>query len=111
LNLEVQPPGWTFNVPPKIFIPCPGYQNVSGLDIYYYDNVMMDWYLANDANQPDIVQPEAEHWMVQGSRDNSQPYAVGLKVKHFSATQAGTPSKGGDSSSGGGCFIAAAGTD
>jgi hypothetical protein len=111
LNLEVQPPDWTFNVPPKIFIPCPGYQNVSGLDVYYYDDVTMDWYLANDADQPDIVQPEAEQWMVQGSRDNSESYAVGLKVKHFSGTQAVAPPRSGDSSSGGGCFVASAAAD
>ena len=82
---------------------------MSGLDIYYYEDGN-GWILANDANDPDTVQPGAEDWMLEGSRDNSKPYALGLKVKHFSGAQAGTASTSSSSGGGGGggCFIATA---
>jgi hypothetical protein len=110
LNLEVQPtqlPGWTFSTPVKIFIPCPTYSDVSGLNIYYWDGV--NWLLANDADDANTVQPDAESWMVEGSRDNTEPYAIGVELYHFSGVQAGTTSTSTSSSSGGGggggCFI------
>ena len=55
LHLETLPLGATFYTPVKVFIPCPGYANVSGLDIYYYDDVRMYWFLANDADDPGTV--------------------------------------------------------
>jgi hypothetical protein len=120
LNLETYPSGVTFNTPVKVFIPCPGYSDVSDLDIYYYDDVRMDWYLANDADDPDTVQPDGEGWMVLGSRVNhnhldnphSDTSAIEIQVYHFSGMQAASSSdsKPGSSSSsgggGGGCFVA-----
>ena len=111
LNLETYPSGVTFNTPAKVFIPCPGYSNVSGLDIYYYDDVKMDWYLANDANDPDRVQPDAADWMVPGSRinhNNGDPSSIEIQVYHFSGMQAATTSgslRSSSGSGGGGCFI------
>jgi hypothetical protein len=58
------------------------------------------------------VQPGAESWMVEGSRDNTKTYAVGVELYHFSGVQAGTSSSSSGSSGGGGggggCFIASA---
>lgn len=121
LNLETYPLGVTFNTPVKVFIPCPGYSNVSNLDIYYYDDVKMDWYLANDANNPQTVQPDAEDWMVPGSRVNhnhlndplSDTSTIEIQVYHFSGMQAADSSNSSSTSTGssgggggGGCFVA-----
>jgi predicted phosphodiesterase len=114
LNLETQPSGITFNTPVKIFIPCPGYSDVSDLDIFYYDDVRKDWYLANDADTPDMVQPDAIDWMVERSRYNhnysedpsNDPSTIEIQVKHFSGTQAAARTTSSSSSGGGGCFIA-----
>ena len=125
LNLETYPTGVTFDTPVKVFIPCPGYSDVSGLDIYYYDDVKMDWYLANDASDPQTVQPDAEGWMVPGSRVNhnhlddpvSDTSTIEIQVYHFSGMQAASSSGSSSSSSrsssgggggGGGCFVATA---
>ena len=116
--LNLQPSGIYFNPPVKIFIPCPGYQNVSNLNVYYYDDDTSEWYLANDASDPYRVQPNAVGWMVPGSRvnhNNGDPSSIEIQVYHFSGAQAGTTSGGGSSSSssfdigaGGGCFISTA---
>jgi len=113
LNLETYPTGVTFNTPVKVFIPCPDYANVSGLDIYYYDDVRMYWYLANDAKDPGTVQPDAVGWMVPGSRvnhNNGNPSSIEIQVYHFSGMQAASSSSSSSvsRSGGGGCFIATA---
>ena len=113
LNLE--PDGVSFSPDVKIFIPCPGQRDVRVLDIYFYDG--MNWVLANDADDPDTVQPLAMGWMVGGSRedDNSTfPATIALRVLHFSGVQAGlSPSSTSPptptSSGGGGCFISTGG--
>ena len=110
--LNLQPSGTYFNPPVKIFIPCPGYTNVKNLNVYYYDDDTLRWYLANDADDPDMVQPNAVGWMVPGSRvnhNNVNPSTIEIEVYHFSGAQAGTISvsssfEGGGGSSGG-CFI------
>jgi len=115
LHLETLPSGVTFNPPVKILIPCPGYANVNNVDLYYYDDIKMDWYLANDADDPDTVQPDASDWMVERSRRNhnfsddpaNDPSTIEIQVKHFSGVQAGTTSQD-SNSEGGGCFIATA---
>jgi hypothetical protein len=53
LNLQPSPSGYFFN-PVKIFVPCPDYSDVSGLDIYYYNG--SNWALADYT------------WMVAGTR-------------------------------------------
>jgi uncharacterized membrane protein YgcG len=123
LNLETYPSGMTFNTPVKVFIPCPTYSSVNSLDIYYYDDVRMDWYLANDADDPHTVQPDAVGWMVPGSRvnhNNGDPSTIQIQVYHFSGIQAASSSSSSSSSTsgssgssgggggGGGCFVATA---
>ena len=106
--MNLQPSGVPFNPPVKIFIPCPGYPDVSGLNVYYYEDVNMDWLLANDADDPGVVQPGAQGWMVPNSRvDHNQgnPSTIEIQVEHFSGTQAGTLSSASVSRGGGGCFI------
>lgn len=92
LNLQPSPVP-PFATPMKIFIPCPGCSDVSRLDIYYYDGA--NWFLANDADAPDIVQPDAVGWMVPNSREDdntSTPPTIAIRVVHFSGVQAGIPS-------------------
>jgi hypothetical protein len=118
--LNLQPSGTYFNPPVKIFIPCLGYSDVSNLNVYYYDDDDSEWYLANDADDPYTVQQYAVGWMVPGSRvnhNNGDPSTIEIQVYHFSGVQAGSTSGGSstffsssDSGSGGGCFIATAGS-
>jgi len=112
--LNLQPSGTYFNPPVKIFIPCPGYRDVSNLNVYYYDDSTLEWHLANDAEDPFMVQPDAVGWMLPGSRvnhNNGNPSTIEIQVYHFSGAQAGSISGGGSSSSSGGsgssggCFI------
>jgi hypothetical protein len=116
--LNLQPSGTYFNPPVKIFVPCPGYTNVSNLNVYYYDDDTSEWYLANGADDPYRVQPDAVGWMVPGSRvnhNNGDPSTIEIQAYHFSAAQAGSTSGGGstffsssNSGSSGGCFVATA---
>ena len=115
--LNLLPPT-VFPSPVTLTIPCPGYKEVSGLSVYYYDG--QEWWLASDA--AGNVTPEGVGWMVPGSRvnhneDQNGPAYVQIQVYHFSAAAAGTsevstPSHSvatSGSSSGfgsGGCFIA-----
>ena len=113
--LNLQPSGTYFNPPVKIFIPCPGYADVSNLNVYYYDDVTLEWHLASDADDPYRVQQDAVGWMVTGSRvnhNNGNPSTIEIQVYHFSGVQAGTTSATSSSSistesssGGGGCFI------
>jgi hypothetical protein len=109
--LNLQPSPSTFGTPVKIFIPCPGYANVSNLNIYYYNG--FDWVLANDSSEPDDVQPDAAGWMEPGARvnhNNGNPSTIEIQVYHFSGAQAGSTSGDGSGSfdigAGGGCFVA-----
>jgi hypothetical protein len=110
MNLQ---PSTVFNTPVKIFIPSPGYTDVSTLSIYMYDGI--NWRQACDA--AGNVLPDAVGWMVPGSRINHNdrtPAVIEIQVYHFSAVQAGTvqitinnpPNPGGSGS--GSCFIATA---
>jgi hypothetical protein len=118
LPMNLQPPT-VFNSPVKIFVPCPGYADVSGLSIYLYDGT--DWLLACEANGN--VQPGGENWMVRGSRVNNNngfPSTIEIQIYHFSGVQAGLPAAAGgggsddgggggsdDGGGDGGCFITA----
>ena len=120
LNLE--PSGTHFSPPVLLLIPCPGYSDVSRLDVYYYDDNRAEWFLAHDAeDDPDVVQPDAVGWLVPGSRVNhnsGNPSTIEIRVNHFSGVQAAAAAGsqavvgGGDSGvapagggGGGGCFI------
>ena len=115
MNLE--PTNWSFDVPVKVYIPCPGYVDVSELCIYFYSGT--SWVYACDA--AGNVQPAAERWMVRDSRknnNNGDPSTIEIQVYHFSGVQASAsapptpftepsadPTSGGG---GGGCFISTA---
>ncbi len=104
--LNLQPPT-VFDVPPRIFIPCPGYTDVSGLSVYYYNG--SNWMRASDA--AGNVMTGGDGWMVPGSRVNhneTDPATIEIQVYHFSGAQAGTFSAAGGGGGGGGCFITAA---
>jgi len=117
--VNLQPPT-VFNTPVKIFIPCPGYVDVSGLSVYFYNGT--GWILACDATGN--VQAGGEHWMVPGSRINhnsNEPSTIEIQVYHFSGVQAASTSPppspappdpegggAGGGGGGGGCFIATA---
>jgi hypothetical protein len=116
--LNLQPSGTHFSPPVTLLIPCPGYSDVSRLDLYYYDDTRGQWFLAHDPNHPGIVQPEAVGWLVPGSRVNhnsGNPSTIEIQVYHFSGVQAGTiasasaSSGGAGGGGGGGCFISALG--
>jgi hypothetical protein len=117
VSMNLQPPT-VFTRPVKIFIPCPGQNDVRDLSIFHYNGI--DWVLACDANGN--VQPDGEGWMVPGSREdhnNGNPPGIEIEVFHFTGIQAGLPessgggtsnSDGGGSPSGGGgssggCFM------
>jgi hypothetical protein len=108
--MNLQPPT-VFNIPVKLFIPCPEHKDVSELSVYYYNGI--DWALACDASGS--VQAGGEGWMVPNSRanhNNGSPSTIEIQVYHFSGAQAGSPttpaSTGGVVGGGGGCFIATA---
>jgi hypothetical protein len=111
VTLNLLPPT-VFNQPVTISIPCPGVADTSTLNIYYYTGET--WILACDS--AGNIQPDAENWMVDGSRQNLSE-KIKIQVYHFSGVQAAPVlsfdgSDSGDSSSGsssgGGCFIATA---
>jgi hypothetical protein len=112
IPMNLQPPT-VFDVPVRIFMPCPGYTDVSRLSVYYYNG--SNWVRAADA--AGNVLTGADGWMVPGSRVNhneTDPATIEIQVYHFSGAQAGTFSAGGGGGSGGGggggsiCFITAA---
>ena len=111
LNLQPSPTS-DFYSPVKISIPCPGYSDVSNLDLYYYNG--RNWVLANDGDDPGTILPDADGWMVPGSRVNHSggtPSTIEIQVYHFSGVEAADTSSSnssGGGGGGGGCFIATA---
>ena len=108
--MNLQPPT-VFCTPAKIFIPCPGYTDVSKLRVHLYNGIQ--WIPACD--QQGNVQPDGEGWMVPGSRVNhndGSPSTIEIQVYHFSGASAarsgGGIGGGGGGGGGGGCFIATA---
>lgn len=103
-----------FTTPVKIFIPCPGWADVSELSVYFYNGA--SWVMA--CNAEGQVQPDGEAWMVPDSRVNhneDDPATIEIKVYYFSVgVQAGKELprnligdnvSPGSSGGGGGCFI------
>ena len=106
MPVNLMPPA-VFDTPVMILIPCPGFDDVGGLSVYYWDG--NSWVLAMDA--AGIVQPGGQGLVVPGSRVNhndTDPPTIEIRVYHFSGFQAGTFSGGGAGGGGGGCFITAA---
>jgi uncharacterized repeat protein (TIGR02543 family) len=102
--MNLQPPT-VFITPVKIFIPCPGVEDVSSLGVYFYNGTESVLACGVDGN----VQPDAAGWMVPGSRvnhSNGNPSTIEIKIYHFSAAQAGTEYSSYEASLFlGGCFI------
>ena len=102
-------PDMVFPIPVTLLIPCPGYDDPSGLEIYYFDG--RDWWPACDSNGN--VAPEGEGWMVPGSRVNHKQTSTGpayieIQVNHFSAaaaTASSPPASVSAEGGSGGCFI------
>ena len=91
VGMNLQPPA-VFATPVKLFIPCPGYEDVSSLSVLLYNGT--EWVLACDSNGN--VMPDGEGWMVPGSRANhnflddpsNDPSTIEILVYHFSGAQA-----------------------
>jgi hypothetical protein len=105
LNLQ---PHTVFETPVKIFIPCPGWSDVSSLSVYVFKDD--NWALACDADGQMLS--GGDGWMVPGSRvnhNNGSPSTIEIQVYRFSGAQATSStsdvSSDGSSSGGGGCFI------
>jgi hypothetical protein len=80
-------PHTVFRTPVKIFIPCPGYSDVSDLYVMFYNGE--EWVAA--CNENGEILSGGEGWMVPGSRINHNhgaPSTIEVKVYHFSAVQA-----------------------
>ncbi|MBN1830573.1 MAG: hypothetical protein JW896_00520, partial [Deltaproteobacteria bacterium] len=87
IPLILQPHAAVFSTPVRIFIPCPGYSDVSGLYVMFYNGE--EWVGACDMNGE--ILPGGEGWMVPGSRvnhHNGAPSSIEIQVYHFSAVQA-----------------------
>jgi len=105
--LNLLPPT-VFNQPVTISIPCPGVVDTSTLNIYYYTGET--WILACDS--AGNIKPDAEDWMIDGSRQNLSE-KIKIQVYHFSGAQSASvlstdSGSGGGGGSGGACFIATA---
>ena len=115
IPMNLQPPN-VFNTPVKIFVPCPGFMDVSRIKLYLYDGTA--WVPALDENGN--VLAGGIDFMVPNTRvnhNNGAPSAIEIQVYHFSGLQAmntgvgvavtATPpaqvTSGGGG--GGGCFI------
>jgi hypothetical protein len=121
-------PHSVFIAPVKIFIPCPGYSDVSELSVMLHNGE--EWITACDKNGE--ILPGGEGWMVPVSRvnhNNGDPSTIEIQVYHFSAVQAAADvttnpinedipddvedigdleGATGDGGGGGGCFVGTA---
>ena len=104
LPVNLEPP-MIFPEPVTVRIPCPGTDDVSNLDIYYY-NSQNGWVLAYDHEYG--IQEGGKGWMVQQNgkyrvdRNSSDPKTIEIYLKHFSAAQAAGIVVSNDSDDGGG---------
>jgi hypothetical protein len=104
--MNLQPPA-VFDNAVKILIPCPGHDDVSGLNVHYYDG--NSWILAVDA--AGYVQPGGEGLVLPGSRINhndTDPPTIEIRVFHFSGFQAAVDCSDSNGGGGGGCLISIA---
>ena len=112
--LNLHPPT-VFSTPVRIFIPCPGYSDVSALSVYLFKGTQ--WVRACD--RQGNVEAGGEACIVSGSRVNHNdhyPPTIEIQGYHFSGYQAAADSTAGGAgqaagSGGGGssgCFISTA---
>jgi subtilisin family serine protease len=81
MPMNLQPPT-VFDEPVRVFIPCPGYTDVSGLSVYYFNG--STWVRACDA--AGNVLAGGDGWMVPGSRVNhneTNAPTIEIQVYHF----------------------------
>ena len=111
IGMNLQPPT-VFSTPVKLFLPCPGYEDVSDLSVFLYNG--QEWVLACDAKGN--LMADGEGWMVPGSRVNhnfvddpvNDPSTIEIWVYHFSGAQAAEVTTAVDASeadAGNGCFV------
>lgn len=100
LPIALEPPVF-FLRPIKIFIPCPGVDDVSILDVFYF-NPAAGWIKAGDN----------DGWMIYGTRidhNETSPPTIEIQVNYLAAVQAGLSDNANnflrDSGTSGGCFI------
>jgi hypothetical protein len=117
------PSGGVFSNGVSVFIPCPSYFDVSGLNVYGYDG--SSWSLVCDKNGMDQTNG---NWLIPGWNDglsrsilnNGNPSGITIWARHFSGFIAGSDVPGGGEGKaaatagsgsgdggggGGGCFI------
>lgn len=82
------PPHGVFSTPVKIFIPCPGYDDVTGLYVFFNNGINftygLDWLPA--CNPEGDVLYYGAGWMVRGSRINhngGDPSTIEIQVYQF----------------------------
>lgn len=114
--INLQPPN-VFDTPVKLYIPCPGYMDVSRIKLYLYAGTA--WVPAMDANGNvlpggiDFIQPNT-----RVNHNNGAPSMIEVQVYHFTGIQAVNLGGGGGAAvpnpaavtssgggGGGGCFI------
>jgi hypothetical protein len=113
IPMNLQPPN-VFNMPVKVFVPCPGFSDVSRIKLYLYNGTA--WVLAID--EDGNVLPGGQHFVVPNTRvnhNNGTPSTIEVQLYHFSALQASSATGGANVSStppnstggggGSGCFI------
>ena len=119
IPLNLQPPN-VFNTPVKVFVPCPGFIDVSQIKLYWYNGTA--WIAALD--EGGNVLPGGIDLIVPNTRinhNNGFPSTIEIRLYHFSGLQAAITAGVGASSSppqiatggggdsggggGGGCFI------
>jgi len=105
--INIHPPT-VFNIPPKVYIPCPGYTDPTVLNVYGYNG--SEW--VSICNSSGIVSADAQGWMVEGSRVDhagSDPATIEVRLYHCSGIVAGKSEADTDdpdySSGSSSCFI------
>ena len=112
IPMNLQPPN-VFNTPVKVFVPCPGFMDVSRIKLYLYNGTA--WVPALD--ESGNVLPGGNNFIVPNTRvnhNNGTPSTIEIQLYHFSGLQAANTEGGGGGtvssppqipSGGGGCFI------
>jgi len=93
IPMNLQPPN-VFNTPVKVFVPCPGFMDVSRIKLYLYNGTA--WVPALD--ESGNVLPGGNHFIVPNTRvnhNNGTPSMIEIQLYHFSGLQAANNEGGG----------------
>jgi len=86
ISMNLQPPT-VFNIPVKIFVPCPGFMDVSRIQLYLYNGTAWVPALAENGNVLaggiDFIKPNT-----RVNHNNGAPSTIEIQVYHFSGIQA-----------------------